>query len=260
MSNKTLGIAIVIIILVAAGVVGAIRVMRNNNPEVKNDTSNTQTQTPANNADQSPANTAGNQPAANQPANDAMPIAGCTRNFNADTLKTAKVDIANKFVTLDVKNFGTIKIQLYDKDAPKAVENFLRLVNAGYYDCLTFHRVAKGFVVQGGDPTGTGSGGDSAFGGAFVDELNPQTASYKAGYVKGTVAMANSGPNTNGSQFFIMLADADLPHNYTIFGKVVSGQPAVDKIGAVDIVPQLGPTDGTPKDKVVITKATISAK
>lgn len=256
MSNKTLGITIVIIILVAIGIVGAVRVMRNNNTETmtKDDSSTTQTQTPADDSMKQ-------EETAPTPAPEtAMAVDGCTRKFDAEKLKTAKVDIAGKFVTLDVKNFGPIKIQFYDKDAPKTVENFLRLANSGYFDCLTFHRVAKGFVIQGGDPTGTGTGGDSAFGGKFADELNAATASYKTGYVKGTVAMANSGPNTNGSQFFIMLGDAELPHNYTIFGKVVSGQAAVDKIGAVDIIPQLGPTDGAPKTKVVITKATISDK
>src|SRR6185295_8400054 len=83
----------------------------------------------------------------------------CVRDFDAAKLQTAKVDIANRQVTLDVKDFGKIVLDLYDKDAPKAVESFLRLVNSGYYDCLTFHRVAKGFVIQGGDPNGNGTGG-----------------------------------------------------------------------------------------------------
>jgi cyclophilin family peptidyl-prolyl cis-trans isomerase len=167
-------------------------------------------------------------------------------------------DIKNKFVTLSVEGFGDIKIQLYDEDSPKTVENFLRLTEKGYYNGLTFHRIAKGFVVQGGDPTGTGSGGESAFGGEFEDELDPNTPSAKAGYKKGVVAMANRGPNTNTSQFFIMLADNDLPHNYTIFGKVVAGLDVVDKIGAVGVTPQMGPTDGTPVQKITITKAVIS--
>ena len=209
------------------------------------------------------------KPADNQPVPSTTPtnqsaqsetMNNCTRTFDENKLRTAKVDIANRFVVLNVKGYGAIKIQFYDKDAPKTVENFLRLVNSGFYDCLTFHRIAKGFVIQSGDPTGTGSGGQSAFGGAFSDELNANTPSYKAGYLKGVVAMANSGPNTNGSQFFIMLGDAQLPHNYTIFGKVVDGQAAVDKIGQVDITPQLGPTDGAPKTKVVIEKASIVSK
>src|SRR5579872_2193581 len=116
---------------------------------------------------------------------------------------------------------GDIVIELYPTDAPKTVTNFATLSKMGYYNNLTFHRVEPGFVIQGGDPNGNGTGGRSIYGPAFEDELNPNTPSYKEGYKEGVVAMANSGPNTNGSQFFIMLADnATLPKNYTIFGKV----------------------------------------
>jgi cyclophilin family peptidyl-prolyl cis-trans isomerase len=125
-------------------------------------------------------------------------------------------------------NFGEITFETYDADAPKAVENFMALAKKGFYNGVIFHRVIKGFMIQGGDPTGTGRGGP---GYTFADELNPATASYKAGYKKGVVAMANAGPNTNGSQFFIMLADYPLPNSYTIFGKVTIGQDVVDKIG-----------------------------
>jgi cyclophilin family peptidyl-prolyl cis-trans isomerase len=195
----------------------------------------------------------------NQNSNSAInPDLGCARNVNNETMQQ-EIDIKNKFVTLKVKDFGDIKVQLFDQDAPKTVENFLRLTNSGYYNCITFHRIAKGFVIQGGDPTGTGSGGESAFGGEFEDELNPNTESYKAGYAKGVLAMANRGPNTNTSQFFIMLDNVELPHNYTIFGKVVSGLDVVDKIGAQEIVPQLGPTDGAPVQKIIIDSATISS-
>jgi cyclophilin family peptidyl-prolyl cis-trans isomerase len=265
MTNKTLGIVIAIIVLVAIGVVGAMYIM--NNPKNDNYTASNsdanQNQPAANqNNTQTPADQVPATPNPADTAPTAQTLNGCTRNFDANKLKTAKVDIANKFVTLNVNNFGNIKIQLYDKDAPKTVENFLRLVNSGYYDCLTFHRVAKGFVIQSGDPTGTGSGGDSAFGGRFADELNKETPSYKTGYVKGVLAMANAGPNTNTSQFFILIGDATamLPHSYTIFGKVVAGENVTDKIGQVDITPQMGPTDGAPKTPVVIEKATISSK
>lgn len=125
-------------------------------------------------------------------------------------------------------NLGEIQFETYDADAPKTVNNFIALANKGFYDGLIFHRVIKGFMIQGGDPDGNGTGGP---GYKFEDELNPQTESYKAGYIKGTVAMANAGPNTNGSQFFIMLENYPLPNNYTIFGKVVKGQEVVDKIG-----------------------------
>ncbi|HXS14794.1 MAG TPA: peptidylprolyl isomerase [Candidatus Saccharimonadales bacterium] len=130
---------------------------------------------------------------------------------------------------------GTIVIQLYPQDAPKTVTNFATLAKKGYYDGLTFHRVEPGFVIQGGDPNGDGSGGRSIYGDTFEDELNPNTASYQAGYLEGVVAMANRGPNTNGSQFFIMLADnPSLPKNYTIFGKVISGMDVVQQIQVGD--------------------------
>lgn len=127
-------------------------------------------------------------------------------------------------------NFGVIKFKTYDSDAPKTVANFVSLANKGFYNGLTFHRVIRGFMIQGGDPIGNGTGGP---GYKFEDELNPATQSYKEGYKKGVVAMANAGPNTNGSQFFIMLQDYPLPNLYTIFGRVVEGQEIVDKIGEV---------------------------
>ncbi|MFA5934026.1 MAG: peptidylprolyl isomerase [Candidatus Paceibacterota bacterium] len=125
---------------------------------------------------------------------------------------------------------GIIVFETYNNDAPKTVENFITLAKKNFYDGIIFHRVIKGFMIQGGDPTGTGSGGP---GYKFADELNSNTESYKNGYKKGVVAMANAGPNTNGSQFFIMLADTPLPNNYTIFGKVIKGQDVVDAIGNV---------------------------
>ena len=134
-----------------------------------------------------------------------------------------------KVVVLET-SMGNIEIALAESDAPKTTANFLKLVGDGFYDGVIFHRVIAGFMIQGGDPTGTGTGGP---GYQFEDELNAQTESYKLGYVKGTVAMANAGPDTNGSQFFIMHQDYRLPHNYTIFGHVVSGQDVVDKIAIV---------------------------
>ena len=134
-------------------------------------------------------------------------------------------------VTIET-NLGIFKFETYDMDAPKTVQNFITLAEKGFYNNLTFHRIIKGFMIQGGDPLGNGMGGP---GYKFEDELNPATESYKNGYKKGVVAMANAGPNTNGSQFFVMLADNPLPHNYTIFGKVISGQEVVDKIGRVPV-------------------------
>ncbi len=129
---------------------------------------------------------------------------------------------------------GDIEIELYPQDSPKTVMNFATLSKREYYNNLTFHRVEPGFVIQGGDPNGNGTGGTSIYGAKFEDELNPNTPSYKEGYEEGVVAMANSGPNTNGSQFFIMLADNPLPHSYTIFGKVTKGMDVVKSIVAGD--------------------------
>lgn len=146
-----------------------------------------------------------------------------------DTGNTNINDKKNKMITIDT-NYGKIVIETYEADAPNTVKNFVTLAEKGYYNGLTFHRVIKGFMIQGGDPNGNGTGGP---GYQFADELNPNTPSYKAGYKRGVVAMANAGPNTNGSQFFIMHQDYPLPNDYTIFGKVVSGQEVVDKIAEV---------------------------
>ena len=146
-------------------------------------------------------------------------------------------------------NFGDIVFELYLKDAPKTTENFKTLAEKGFYNGLIFHRVIKGFMIQGGDPNGNGTGGP---GYRFSDELDPNTESYKAGYKKGVVAMANAGPNTNGSQFFIMLEDYPLPNNYTIFGKVIKGQDVVDKIGQVKT-----DQNDKPISSVIMKKVTI---
>ncbi len=176
------------------------------------------------------------------------------RQQSSDTTEASRDMYTGKQASLQTSH-GTIVIEFYDTDAPLAVENFIRLAQSGYYEGVTFHRVVKDFVIQAGDPTGTGAGGESAFGKTFADELNPSSASYQAGYRKGVVAMANRGPNTNSSQFFIMLKDNPLPHLYTIFGRVISGQDVVDAIGLV-------PTDRSdkPLDPVVIQKVVITDK
>ncbi len=117
---------------------------------------------------------------------------------------------------------GDIVFELFGDTAPKTVSNFVYLTKGGYYNGLTFHRREEGFVIQGGDPNGNGTGGP---GYKFEDEL---TDSYT--YERGVVAMANAGPNTNGSQFFVMLGNVPLPKAYTIFGRVVSGMEVVDQI------------------------------
>jgi cyclophilin family peptidyl-prolyl cis-trans isomerase len=127
-------------------------------------------------------------------------------------------------------NKGTIKFELLETDAPKTTENFRLLAERGYYDGVIFHRVIKNFMIQGGDPDGMGYGGESAWGGRFEDEIEKSSPLYQGPYAKGTVAMANAGPNTNGSQFFIMHVDYPLPPNYTKFGNVIEGQDVVDAI------------------------------
>lgn len=137
--------------------------------------------------------------------------------------------MANRTAVIQT-NKGTIRFELLEADAPKTTENFITLAERGYYDGVIFHRVIPNFMIQGGDPTGTGRGGESAWGGRFNDEIDRGSDVYKRGYKKGTVAMANAGPNTNGSQFFIMHADYGLPPSYSIFGRVTEGQEVVDAI------------------------------
>ena len=128
---------------------------------------------------------------------------------------------------------GAIEIELLATDSPKAVENFRLLAEHGYYNGLTFHRIVKGFMIQGGDPAGDGTGGESAWGGQFPDEIQRDSALYRRGYRRGLLAMANAGPNTNGSQFFIMHQDYPLPPNYVIFGQVTKGIEVVDALAGM---------------------------
>lgn len=138
------------------------------------------------------------------------------------------IDAGRQYVATIKTNFGDIVVGLFPKDAPLAVNNFVFLARQGFYDGVKFHRVVKGFVIQSGDPTGTGTGGP---GYRFADEKVTQD------YVAGILAMANAGPNTNGSQFFITLADLRdrLPKNYTIFGRVTGGFDVVQRIGDVPV-------------------------
>ncbi|HBV57900.1 MAG TPA: peptidylprolyl isomerase [Candidatus Magasanikbacteria bacterium] len=146
-------------------------------------------------------------------------------------------------------NKGDIALELFSADAPNTVANFIALAKKGFYDGVIFHRVISGFMIQGGDPTGTGAGGP---GYQFADELNSETPSYQNGYTRGTVAMANAGPNTNGSQFFIMHKDTPLPHAYTIFGKVTAGMEIVDAI----VAGQVNSSD-RPLEDVIMSKVEV---
>ncbi len=152
-------------------------------------------------------------------------------------------------VTIET-NQGSIEIKLYPQLAPKTCENFVGLTKKGYYDGIVFHRIIPEFMLQCGDPTGTGRGGESIWGKAFEDECTPDLRFDKVGLL----AMANSGPNTNGSQFFITTAKTPwLNMRHTIFGEVTKGYDVVEKIEGV-------PTDGSDKpiDEQKIVKATVA--
>lgn len=159
--------------------------------------------------------------------------------------------MANRTAVIQT-NKGTIRVEMLEADAPKTTENFITLAERGYYDGIIFHRVIKGFMIQGGDPTGTGSGGKSAWGGRFDDEIDRGSAVYQTGYKAGTMAMANAGPNTNGSQFFIMHVDYPLPPSYTIFGRVTEGQDVVNEIATTATGPGDRPIEEVKMEKVTI--------
>ena len=159
--------------------------------------------------------------------------------------------MANRTAVIET-NKGTIKFELLEEDAPRTTENFRLLAEKGYYDGVIFHRVIPNFMIQGGDPLGKGYGGESAWGGKFDDEIDGNSPLYQGGYSKGTVAMANSGPNTNGSQFFIMHIDYPLPSLYTKFGQLIEGQDVVDAIAAVPKNSRDKPLEPVVMEKVYI--------
>lgn len=152
------------------------------------------------------------------------------------------------FATIETTK-GRLKAELYPGDAPLTVNNFVVLARDDFYDGIKFHRIIKNFMVQTGDPQGDGTGGP---GYSFEDELVTRD------YVRGTLAMANSGPNTNGSQFFIVHGDSGLPKNYTIFGQVTEGLDVLDAIAAVPVSsnPMSG-EESLPQEEVLITDITI---
>jgi cyclophilin family peptidyl-prolyl cis-trans isomerase len=159
------------------------------------------------------------------------------------------IDTDKRYVATMATSHGTMVIALDALAAPKTVNNFVFLARYHYYDGVIFHRIIPGFVLQGGDPTGNGTGGP---GYKFADEL-PAPGKYK----HGSLAMANAGPNTNGSQFFVISGPdgAGLPPLYSLFGEVVSGSEVVEAINAVG-----SPGAGTPKERVVIESVTIEEK
>ncbi len=179
-------------------------------------------------------------------------------NRPADTTNTMK----NKYpfplindkkqyaATLDTSE-GKIIIQLYGDKTPVTVSNFVSLAKKNFYNNTIFHRVISGFMIQGGDPVGNGTGGP---GYKFDDE------SFTGEYTRGTIAMANAGPNTNGSQFFIMHKDTPLPKNYIIFGKVLTGIEVVDKIASAPVKSNPQGETSTPVEPVTVKSVTITEK
>ncbi len=154
------------------------------------------------------------------------------------------IDPAKSYTATLETTAGTMVLELFPQEAPLAVNNFVFLARDHFYDGVIFHRVIRGFMIQGGDPTGTGRGGP---GYRFPDEP------VRRPYTRGTLAMANAGPNTNGSQFFIMHADYPLPPHYTIFGQLIEGEEVLDKIATAPTGPQ-----DRPLNPVVIKSVRIS--
>ncbi len=161
-----------------------------------------------------------------------------------------------RHATIDT-SAGAIEIEFFESESPRAVENFRLLAEHGYYDGLTFHRIVSGFMIQGGDPEGNGTGGQSAWGEPFPDDIDPESALYRDGYRRGRLAMANSGPNTNGSQFFIMHADYPLPPNYVIFARVTDGLDVVDTLANTETTMGSGGEPSQPVTPPTIKKITV---
>ena len=147
-----------------------------------------------------------------------------------DSMPEMNIDISKKYTAVIKTSMGDMSIEFFTEDAPMTVNNFINLSRDGYYDNVIFHRVISGFMIQGGDPSGTGHGEMGKYPGyKFEDELNNQRS-----YDKGILAMANEGPDTNGSQFFSMHVNYPLPYQYTIFGFVTDGLEVIDKIASVE--------------------------
>lgn len=171
------------------------------------------------------------------------------------TPPTMSVDVTKKYDAVMRTSKGKMTIELYASESPKTVNNFIFLARQGFYDHTVFHRIIKGFMIQGGDPNGDGSGGP---GYRFEDE--PITRAY----TRGTLAMANAGPNTNGSQFFIMHADYALPKNYVIFGGIKSGDTeslaTLDAIASTATVVGRTGEQSTPTEKITVESVIIEVR
>ncbi|MDO8626703.1 MAG: peptidylprolyl isomerase [Candidatus Magasanikbacteria bacterium] len=174
-----------------------------------------------------------------------------SNSTTANTNKPMEFDAKKHYTALLKTSAGDIEIALNFGQTPNTVKNFVDLARKNFYDNTIFHRVLKGFMIQGGDPEGDGTGGP---GYRFDDEL------FTGEYTRGTVAMANAGPNTNGSQFFIMHADYPLPKNYTIFGQVIKGLEVVDKIATSEVKSGTSGEPSTPVAPTVVKSVVITEK
>jgi cyclophilin family peptidyl-prolyl cis-trans isomerase len=180
-----------------------------------------------------------------------IPDAAAEEKAQFDKPPKMTIDESKRYTARLKTSCGTIIVELFTDQAPRAANNFVFLARSGFYDGLTFHRIVPGFVIQGGDPEGTGAGGP---GYQFMDELDNDLK-----YKLGALAMANSGPDTNGSQFFIVAGDEgeSLPKSYTIFGKVIRGLGVVEEINALPTVGGTGQDAESPTQKVYIEEVTI---
>jgi peptidyl-prolyl cis-trans isomerase-like 1 len=182
---------------------------------------------------------------------------GKLNNTNSNTSEKGNYFMSDSTTVAIIKtNMGTIEIELFADKTPKTVENFVGLAEKGYYNGVIFHRVIKNFMIQGGDPTGTGRGGASYWGGKFEDEF----VSDLKHDGPGVLAMANAGPNTNGSQFFITLVPTPwLDGKHTVFGKVIDGMDVVKAIGEVKTAAGDKPVKDVVMEEVTIEKRPVSS-
>lgn len=183
------------------------------------------------------------------PATSPSPAGNSLTKKKMYTAPQMTLDVTKKYTATLKTDAGDIVVMLAAKETPITVNNFVFLAREKFYDGTIFHRTIPGFMIQGGDPDGTGMGGP---GYKFADEP------FAGEYTRGTVAMANSGPNTNGSQFFIMHKDSSLPPNYVIFGKVLSGLEAVDQIASAPTKP--GGEGSTPVTPIKVATIEITEK
>jgi cyclophilin family peptidyl-prolyl cis-trans isomerase len=173
-------------------------------------------------------------------------LAGCGQKEDGATRPAGQ---PNRTAVIET-DLGSIKFELFEDEAPRTAENFRLLAERGYYNGTIFHRVISGFMIQGGDPNGDGTGGQTATGAPLPNEINRSSPLYQGGYRRGLVAMANKGrPETGSSQFFIMHQTYPLRPDYTIFGRVTEGMDVVDKIASA-------PTGGTANRPISPVKMT----